>query len=39
MGICPRDFAQGHSYCKIENQDMEFEQSLINMIKHNVQNQ
>lgn len=38
MGICPRDFIQGHSYCKIENQDMEFEQNLINMIKHSIRN-
>ena len=36
MGICPRDFALGHSYCKIENLDIEFEQSLINTIKHST---
>lgn len=34
LGVCPRDFVKGISYCKIENQDSEIEQSLINYIKH-----
>ncbi len=34
MGVCPRDFIIGNTYCKYDSEDINLEQSIINYIKY-----
>ena len=34
MGVCPRDFIIGNTYCKYDSEDINLQQSIINYIKY-----
>lgn len=34
MGLCPRNFLRGDTYCKYEGEDMNLEYSLLNFLSH-----
>lgn len=39
MGVCPRDYILGHTNCKYDAEDITLEQSIINYIKYEYENE